>query len=201
MPWVRTIVFIYGQQVELLIRTRTCLYYTVCGTRLVRVVLTRDPKGKYEDRAYFSTLTDEAPEEILKLYAKRWTIEVTYYNCKQHLGLEQPQNGWNKRTRSAKTRRKRKRQAENAVRRTVPIIFIVHALVYLWYFENGDPVKDVELVKGWCPWYTSKTEVSFADMLCSIRWELLLARISKHPELERVQEYFQEAFEDGLITV
>ena len=53
--WQRTKVTIYGQEVELLVKTRVCLWYTVAGTRPVRVVVTRAIKGGLADRADFST--------------------------------------------------------------------------------------------------------------------------------------------------
>jgi len=53
--WKRIKLDLYGTSTSLLVQTWTCLWYTATGQRLVRVVLTRDPKGNYKDRAFFST--------------------------------------------------------------------------------------------------------------------------------------------------
>ena len=57
-------------------------------------MVTRDPKGHIDDRAYFSTLDELPPERILEQFARRWEIEVAFRNAKQSLGLQDPQNGW-----------------------------------------------------------------------------------------------------------
>ena len=77
------------------IQVKTCdgLWYTVAGTRLVRMVLTHDPTGRLRDRAYFSTDTDRSAPDILRVFSFRWEIEVAFRNTKQTLGLQDAQNG------------------------------------------------------------------------------------------------------------
>ena len=97
--WTKTKVQMYGREVDILIHSFVCLWYTVTKTRQVRVVLTRDPRGRWKDRAYFCTDSSRSPEEILSRYATRWYLEVTFQNVKQSLGLEDPRNGWWRRVR------------------------------------------------------------------------------------------------------
>ena len=54
IPWQKIQVPIYGRDVMILVKTVRCLWYRVSGTRPVRVVITRDPTGRLDDRAYFS---------------------------------------------------------------------------------------------------------------------------------------------------
>jgi len=92
--WRKTTVEIYGRVLPLLVCTLTCLWPTVAGSRLVRVVVTRDPRGRFRDRAFFATDTKLRAEEILALFSHRWDLEVTFRDLKQVLGLAAPQNGW-----------------------------------------------------------------------------------------------------------
>lgn len=58
LRWKRVTLNAYARKVKVLVKTRTCLWYTVAGTREVKMVVTRDPKGRIEDRAYFATDPD-----------------------------------------------------------------------------------------------------------------------------------------------
>lgn len=70
------------------------------------------------------------------------------HDSKQHLGFEQPQ-GWTRRT----------------VKRTAPMAMLLYSLIVLWFAREGH--------RRWrpfiYPWYTSKAEPSFADMLGMLR--------------------------------
>ncbi|MCP5023705.1 MAG: hypothetical protein GY930_18300, partial [bacterium] len=74
--WKRIKLNLYGKQMTLLVLTRKCLWYTATGQRLVHVLVTRDPKGNYEDRAFFSTNPNANPAQLL--------------------GLADPQNGFSR---------------------------------------------------------------------------------------------------------
>ena len=50
--------------------------------------MTRDPAGKLESRAYFSTEPEDTAEAIVTEFLKRWSIETTFEECRAHLGLE-----------------------------------------------------------------------------------------------------------------
>ena len=64
------------------------------------MVVTRDPSGRINDRAYFSTDVDASVEAILEQFARRWEIEVAFRNTKQAMGFQDPQNGWWRRANS-----------------------------------------------------------------------------------------------------
>jgi hypothetical protein len=98
--------------------------------------------------AFYSTCHEATAEQVIAWYAMRWSVEVTFHDSKQHLGFEQPQ-GWTRRS----------------VERTAPLAMLLYSLIVLWFAREGH--------RSWrpldCPWYTSKTAPSFADMLITLR--------------------------------
>jgi hypothetical protein len=205
IPWQRVTIRAYGRRMKLMVKERTCLWYTVAGTRLVRVVLTRDPKGRAEDRAYFSTNPKMSAAEILERFARRWLIEVSFRDVKQHLGAEDPQNGWGrckKRRRAAKKPgpQPRGNRGRTAVLHTVPIAFIAYAAVILWYLNEGDATRDVRRAVDRAPWYRQKKMPSFKDMLVALRRETWAGRLSEHPGDGRVRAIIRRLLPDALLA-
>ena len=89
--WRPVQVTIYGRTLTTQVFTCRALWYTVLRSQPVRVVIVRDPSGKRADEAFFCTDATVAPAFILEAYARRWTLEVTFHDAKQFLGLEDPQ--------------------------------------------------------------------------------------------------------------
>ncbi len=116
--------------------------------RPLRVVAAEALKGGRGQEAFYSTCSDATAEQVIGWYAMRWSIEVSNHDSKQHLGFEQPQ-GWTRRS----------------VERTAPLAMLLYSLIVLWFAREGH--------RSWrplaCPWYTSKTQPSFADMLGTLR--------------------------------
>lgn len=117
----------------------------------VRWVLTRDPEGKLEPRAYFCTDQSQSPVEIMGSFIKRWTIEVTFEESRAHLGVE-TQRQW----------------SDLAIERTTPCLLGMFSLVALLgqaLHPNGKvPVQRTA-------WY-HKTEATFSDVLAEVRRQL-----------------------------
>jgi len=198
--WVKRTVKMYGKRVKLLTQDVTCLWYTATGTRLVRVVVTRDPKGKYKTRAFFSTRHTCSAKTILESYAKRWLIEVTFREVKQALGLTHPQNGWSRGPRS-KGRPKagpqpRGDRGRRAVERTAPFALIVRGILVAWYLGQDRWKQDVEAHKTRAPWYRTKTTPSFDDMMNAVRVEILAHRITATPPPLRTLAESREALRE-----
>ena len=82
----------YGLHGSLRAKTRTGLYYTAGKDRLLRFVLSQDAVGDRPTRIFYSTDVSLSAKKILSIFSFRWSIEVTHYDCKQHLGLEDPAN-------------------------------------------------------------------------------------------------------------
>lgn len=199
VPWKAVRVQMYGREVEILVKTFVALWYGVCKTDPVRVVLTRDPKGYFKDRAYITTWTKLPAPAFLAEYARQWTLEATFRDTKQFLRLEDPQNGFSRRKSGARRKPKRPgpqargRKGQPAVERTVPTIFCAYALAYLWYFENGDPERDVARSRFLRPWYTTKKEPSFEDILLTLRCALAKAGFSLEPLVMQFSQKSQAA--------
>lgn len=183
--WERVCPELYGRPVKLDVWTCTCLWYHVAGTHLVRVVVTKDPRGRAAPRAFFCTDPERSVEEILTVFAARWELEVAFRDAKQTLGLEDPQNGWwrRKKGRRADTRRPgphpRGRRGEKAVLHTVPLAFLAYALVVLWYLRQGCWQDDVARARRAAPWYRHKRAPAYADMLAALRRSLWAERFLK----------------------
>jgi hypothetical protein len=174
-PWKSRRLTLYGKKVQVLTKTQNCLWYRVAGNRLVRMIVTRDPKGRIEDRAYFVTDAKMGVREIAQSFSMRWSQEEMHRNIKQYLGLEDPQNGWWRRPKGQRRNKRipgpkpHKTRGAKAVAHTVPFILTIYALVVLWYLVNGSAKDDVERARARAPWYRDKVEPSFADMLAALR--------------------------------
>ncbi len=154
VKWTKTTVGIYGRTVKIWFKSMKALWYNSAGPRPVRVVVTRDPSGKWRDDCFFTTDPSMTETEVVETIALRWTLEVTFRDAKQTLGFEEPQN-----------------RTPKAVARTAPMAMALHSLVVLWYARAGDDVR-----KRWFPeppWYSKKKRVnrtaSFAVMLATLR--------------------------------
>lgn len=205
VPWKKVTIVAYGRRMKVQIKERTCLWYTVAGTRLVRMVLTRDPKGRAEDRAYFSTDPEMTPVEIVERFARRWLIEVSFRDVKQQLGAEDPQNGWGRCTRRRRAAKRagpqpRGNRGRTAVLHTVPLAFMAYAVVVTWFLDEGDAEREVRRTAERSPWYRRKTAPSFGDMLVAVRREIWARRLSEHPGDERVLAKLRRLLPDALLA-
>ena len=152
-------------------RVELCIYgrrelARVCDTaarvfalpeRLLRVVAVEALAGGRGREAFYSTCVDATAEQVLTWYSLRWSVEVTFHDCKQHLGFEEPQ-GWTRR----------------AVQRTAPTAMLLYTLIVSWYCQEGH-AHYRPLVR---PWYPGKIHESFADMLATLRRRSLRETIS-----------------------
>ncbi|MHC4178289.1 MAG: IS701 family transposase [Planctomycetota bacterium] len=206
IPWEELTLRIYGRQVTLLFKSQVCMWYSVAGTRMVRMVVTRDPAGRLDDRAYFHTEPERPIARLLSQFARRWEIEVSFRNVKQCLGVEDPQNGWWRRKAGSPRPKKvagpnpKGRRGEKAIVHTLAVVFATYAIVVLWYFQHGERAKDIAQVKEEAPWYRHKQAPSFYDMLAGIRREIWAARFSRHPVFKRVSTKIRELLPHWLLS-
>jgi hypothetical protein len=152
-PWQRLVFDQFGLHATLWVKTQQALYYKAGKDRLLTIVLVRDAVGKRPDQMFYCTCLDWDARRLLATYAARWSIEVTFENSKQLLGLEDPAN-----------------RTEKAVRRTAPMALVLYSLIVTWFHQVGH--RDLEFPDR--PWYPQKEEPSFADMLTTLRrrsWE------------------------------
>ncbi len=114
-------------------------------------VLTRDPQGNREPKAYFSTDQSQSAVEVVGSFIKRWTIEVTFEESRAHLGVE-TQRQW----------------SDLAIERSTPCLLGMFSLVALFgaalHPDGKVPVQNTA-------WY-HKTEATFSDVLAQVRRHL-----------------------------
>jgi DDE superfamily endonuclease len=125
-----------------------CARVYAAPQRPLRVVAVEALCGGRGQQVFYSTCHDASAEQVITWYAMRWSVEVTFHDSKQHLGFEEPQ-GWSR----------------PAAERTAPVAMLLYSLIVLWFAREGH--------RRWqplnCPWYTSKVDPSFADMLTTLR--------------------------------
>lgn len=155
----RTCLHLYGRHDRVRLSTQVSCWYSV-PTRPLRIVAVEPLCGGRPVQALYSTDDKAAPEAVLQQYSRRWSIEEVNRACKTHLGMEQPQ-GW----------------TPLAVKRTAPVALLLYSLIVLWFARVGvhayhPPHR---------PWYPSKPNPSFFDMLQTLRRESLLAEVFQTP--------------------
>ena len=69
-------------------------------------------------------------------------------------------------------------RVENAVERTVPFGMLIQSLVVVWYALHGHHPDDALARRLAQPWYQTKTEPSFEDMITKLRKTLIVARFT-----------------------
>lgn len=206
VPWSQVQVTIYGKPTAILVKSQCCLWYTVTGTKLIRIVLTRDPKGRIDDRAYFSTDPDMPIETILMSFARRWEIEVAFRNTKQFMGLEDPQNGWWRRRPQQPAPKKtpgpnpHPTKGHAAILHTFSMALTAYAVTILWYLQQGDYQRDVQRVLAETPWYRHKQTPSFMDMIASCRRRLWSHRFSSTPIQNRGHQNLSDLIPHWLLA-
>jgi DDE superfamily endonuclease len=131
---------------------RDILWYRGSKTDPIAVVLVRDPLGQWRDEALVTTDPSVSAAFVIQGYCRRWSVELAFFDSKQHLGLHEP------RVRS-----------EQSVERAHPMAWFLESLVILWYCVDGHRGSQVERDR---PWYTKKVTPTFSDMLGALRLQM-----------------------------
>ena len=144
-----------GAMVKRLVYTRIVLWPSVMKNP-IKLVISRDPRGKEKDDFFFTTDLEMSACEVLECYGDRWAIEDTFKNAKQSLGVQEPQTY--------------KRQGPE---RAAALGLWLYSIVWLQYIQQK-PNQRYFFVQ---PWYTQKNVPSFTDALSCLRRELWRERI------------------------
>ena len=132
--------------------TGTALWYHSGQDPLpIRWVLTRDPAGQRDPKAYFSTDQEQTAVDILTDYMKRWPLEVTIEDSRAHLGIE-TQRQW----------------SDAAIERTTPCLFGLYSLVALLAHALH---PDGQIPVSQTAWY-AKPAATFSDVVATVRRHL-----------------------------
>ena len=169
--WRTTTVNRYGRTDTVTLTETICLWYGVYRSRAVRVILLRDNgAGSGYGIALITTDLHSSAETIIERYAARWSIEVAFADAKQITGVGEARN----RTRTA-------------VERTVPIGLVTQSLVIVWHSLHG--TDDVAARRAQAPWYRTKTQPSYLDMIIQLRHAIITTNnLGTHPDQRTPQE-------------
>jgi hypothetical protein len=122
----------------------------------IRWIVVRRFDGNRRTEAFFSTDPALAAEEMLRLFARRWQMEVTFAEVRKHLGVE-TQRQW----------------SDLAIARATPMLLGLFSLVTLGAATTpGGAIATLPTA-----WYR-KTVPTFADALAAIRLRIWEERIS-----------------------
>jgi DDE superfamily endonuclease len=163
------------------VATGTALWNAHGITLPVRWVLTRDPAGRAETRAFVCSDPARTALEILTWYAMRWAtlpkvprasargiavegVEVTFAETRRHLGIE-TQRQW----------------SDLAIQRTTPLLLGLFSLVTLWAGDLAARTSKLPVLSA--AWYKNP-DPTFADALAAVR-RLLWAEEAVRPILWR----------------
>jgi DDE superfamily endonuclease len=152
----------YGRTNTVEVIDQRCLWYGSYRSRPIRVILVREPASTAPagyDLALISTDLTGPTATIITRYADRWPIETMIEDAKQATGVGQ-----------ARTR------VPAAVERTVPLGLIAHTLTVLWYARHGHDPADLIHRQHAAPWYRTKTQPAYHDMITKLRRTLIAAR-------------------------
>ena len=104
-----------GRAYQFRVATQVCRFYKA-PEREVLVIAVEPLRGGRGTEVFYTTDLEADVETILRRYSWRWSIEVTFHDTKQHLGIDEPQN----RTRPA-------------ARRTAPTALLLYSLIVWWH--------------------------------------------------------------------
>jgi hypothetical protein len=143
-----------GKKRKRLVWSKTVIWYHVSLEPVV-LVISRDPQGKEKDDFFVTTDLSLLPQQVVGGFAGRWSIEDTFRNTKQLIGVQQPQTF--------------KRCGPE---RAAVMGLWLYSVVWLWYLHRRRGTASLKL-----PWYCAKARPSFADALAALRRMLWKQRI------------------------
>lgn len=117
----------------------------------IRWELGRDPTGRLDPRADFSTCLNDRPRAVVHQFSKRWTIETTFEESRTHLGLDTPRQ-W----------------SDRAIERTTPCLIGLSSVVTLLAHARHPDGKVPVQRAAWYP----KSHATFAEVLAVVRQHL-----------------------------
>ena len=178
LPWKEVEVTGYSG-VKRIVRlvSATCMWGADGSTPIpIRWVLIVDPTGKLDPMPLMSTDPLMTLEQIIELYVDRWSIEVTFEETREHLGVE-TQRQW----------------SDPAITKSTPVLMGLYSLVCLMAtrLEQEKLLKVEETA-----WYQKK-HATFSDMLRAVRlviWRenLILRKAKITPSGENISQEMAE---------
>jgi hypothetical protein len=147
----------------------------------IRWVLVRDPKGKFETRAFLCTDLSVSPVQILQWFVRRWQVEVTFQEVRAHLGVE-TQRQW----------------SDKAIARTTPVLLGLFSWITLLAHQSQTsgrlPIRQAA-------WY-AKPLPTFSDAIALVRsmiwthWGFWMS--SSEPDIRISQLYLLNSWFEAM---
>ena len=109
-------------------------------------MLVRDPAGIRKPQAFLCTDLNATPATILGWYVHRWSMETTFEETREHLGVET-----------------RRQWSDLAIARTTPALLGLFSLITLWAAEDK-----AALHPRMAAWYV-KDHTTFSDAIATVR--------------------------------
>jgi DDE superfamily endonuclease len=114
----------------------------------IRWVLLRDPQGRFDPQALLCTDPARDPLQVVRWFVRRWRVEVTLREVRDHLGVE-TQRQW----------------SDRAVARATPCLLGLFSLVTLLAARLDRRARSAVLTDAWY----RKPRPTFADTLAAVR--------------------------------
>lgn len=130
---------------------RAVWYHAGLPVLPIRWVLLRDPVGDFEPQALLCTDPHCDPCDIIGWFVRRWSVEVTFRETRDHLGVE-TQRQW----------------SDQAIARSTPCLLGLFSIVALLTTRLH---KRTRLAVADAAWYR-KQHPTFADALAAVRREI-----------------------------
>jgi hypothetical protein len=161
--WQRAALEWYGGHNKVVwLCSRTGLWYRAGeGVKWIRWVVVRHPEGERRDEVFFTTDPAVTPAQIVEAFVRRWSLETTFQEAREHLGLETLRN-W----------------SQKAVKRSVPFLLGLYSLIVVWFALHVEEPERFRLER---PWY-KKPSVTFSDMLSAARGNILGELLFQRPQ-------------------
>jgi hypothetical protein len=147
----------------------------------IRWVLLRDPLGRFDPQALLCTDPAREPLQILTWYVRRWQVEVTFREVRDHLGVE-TQRQW----------------SDRAIARTTPCLLGLFSLVALLGARLDPEARQAVATAAWY----RKPHPTFADTLAAVRRQFWQQHgfFTSHPiaETQKLQPALHDAIAYAL---
>jgi hypothetical protein len=114
----------------------------------IRWVLLRDPRGRFDPQALLRTDPARDPLQIVRWFVRRWRVEVTFREARDHLGVE-TQRQW----------------SDRAIARATPCLLALFSLVSLLAARLDRHARTAVSTDAWY----RKPRPTFADTLAAVR--------------------------------
>jgi hypothetical protein len=183
-PWTwRTVkATCYGVKRKLQVLSFQAVWPEVRGLLPIRVVLVRDPLGKFDDKYLFTTDVNAELSWVISTFSRRWSIEVAFKASKQVMKIQAPQH-W----------------CRQSIEKLSPWVWLMQSVIGLWYITEGHKLPQARAARRrFGEW---DTEWSLAHMLRILRAAVLANTIKPNSAtkadlrelLDALQNYLQLA--------